>query len=72
MNKTNERNINEWNESQVFNVESDCSPAQEGEFYEARLVCRTHATSCSIVRPKGRTIEDKSLRKISDKKTWHE
>ena len=24
----------------------------------------THATSCSIVRPKGRTIEDKSLRRI--------
>ena len=26
----------------------------------------THATSCSIVRAKGKTIEDKSLRRIVD------
>ena len=26
----------------------------------------THATSCSIIRPKGKTIEDKSLRRIVD------
>ena len=27
----------------------------------------THATSCSIVRPKGKTIEDKGSRRMVDK-----
>ena len=35
---------------------------------DARLVCRTHATCCSIVRPKGKTIEDNNLRKMVAKK----
>ena len=35
---------------------------------EGDWLALTHATSCSIVGPKGKTIEDKSLRRISDKK----
>ena len=34
---------------------------------DARLVCRTHATCCSIVRPKGKTIDYNNLRRISAK-----
>ena len=33
---------------------------------EVDWLALTHATSCSIVGPKGKTIEDKSLRRISD------